>query len=112
RIFDEMGAQRFAGFSGVGAFIPSDIERFAALDGGPGITGEHYDTAGGERALADSVDGDDVAHAGNGFGLGSVKLRDLAAEDGAAGDDGVLHAGHAGVDAEFRRAGGLGGGLE
>src|SRR6266436_154868 len=101
-----MFAQRLAGLGGVWAFVPSDIERFAALYGGPGIVGEDYDAAGSEGAFADRVDGDYIADAGHGFRLSGVKLRDFAAEDRAAGDHGVLHGGGAGVDAEFGRAGG------
>src|SRR5882762_2788017 len=107
-----MFAQRFARFGGVGAFVPRDVQGFAALDGGPGIIGEDYDAARGERAFADSVDGDYIADAGNGFGFSGVKLCDFAAEYRAAGDDGILHGGGAGVDAEFGRSGGFGGGLE
>src|SRR6266446_3528635 len=41
-----------------------------------------------------------------------IKFRHLAAEYRAASNDRVFHARHAGVDAEFRRAGGFGGSLE
>ena len=111
-ILDEVLAQRLAGFAGVGAFVPSDFERLAALNGGPGIICEDDDAAGGEGAFTDSVDGDYVADTGNSLGLAGVKLCDFAAENRAAGDDGVLHGRHARVDAEFCRAGGFGGGLE
>src|SRR5882757_3936077 len=105
-----MFAQRFTGFGGVGGFVPSEVQGFAALDGGPGIVGEDYDAAGGEGAFADGVDGDDIADAWNGLGFSGVKLCEFAAEDRAAGDDGVLHGERAGVDAEFVGSGGFGGG--
>src|SRR6266436_8312228 len=106
-IIQKLLAQRIRGFRGGGTFVPSDLQRFAALDGGPGIVGEHDNSTGREGARADGIDGDNVLNSRNCFAFCSVKGFQLAAKYGAAGNDCELHAGHARINAELRRAGGL-----
>src|SRR5262249_49962972 len=111
-VVEKLLVQGFRGFVGVGAIVPLDFERVAALNGGPGIVGDDRDTARAECAFAHWINGKDIADAGDGLGFGGVEGLQLCAEDGAASDDGVLHAGHAGVDTEFCFAIGFGGAFE
>src|SRR5262249_43467493 len=93
RMIEELFVQRFRRFARVRSVVPFDLQRFAALHGGPGIVGDDGNAAGRERALADRFDREDVAHAGHTLGLAGVKRLQLGAENGAAGYDGILHAG-------------------
>ncbi len=76
---------------GVLAFVELKLQRAPAFHGGPGVVGDHRDAA---RNLNNLLD------AGNGLGFRVVEAGNLAAEDRAARDHGVNHAGTPGVDAE------------
>ena len=89
------------------AWGPSSQETCKALrpsHGRPGTIGDNHDSTGSEGGRAHGVDGENVDHAGNGFGLGGVEGFQFAAENGAAFDDGVLQARETRIDAKFRGA--------
>ena len=82
RVVDKLLAQRLRTIRGVGAFVPGDVERAAALHCGPGIVGENDDTAGAESALGDGIDRDHVANAGDGFGFRASNFEGLPPKTG------------------------------
>src|SRR2546426_9731888 len=71
-VIQKLFAKLIRGFRGGGTFVPSDLQRFASLHGGPGIIGEHDNTTGCERARADRSDSADVPDTryGSVFGRG------------------------------------------
>ncbi len=79
--------------------VPRHAERFAALEGGPGVVRGHRH-AGRNPAL----DRDDMAHTGDRQGLARVEACDLAAHVGTPFHHRDEHAGHAHVDAVDRAA--------
>jgi hypothetical protein len=74
------------------------------LYGRPGTIGDDHDSTGSERGRTDGVDGKNVDHAGNGFGLGGVEGLQFSAKNWAARDYGILHARNTRIDAKFRGA--------
>jgi hypothetical protein len=92
----------------VGAVIPHDLERVAALDRGAGVAGNDRHPAQrlelGRPGVA--LGRHHLLHAGHRHGVLGVERDELAAHDRRASDDRVFHAGEADIGAVRRPADG------
>ena len=92
----------------VGAVVPGDLERLAALDRRPGVAGDDGHAAERPELVGRGRAGKrhDLLHARHLHGRAGVDRRHLAADHRRPGDDRELHAGHHHVLAVDGLAGG------